>query len=71
LALTVVYAGERRPSLVCVQEQYVLVTNIFDRNAVVFWACGLIEFFSIVLHVITAAYKFDFKLVKNKTTNKW
>jgi hypothetical protein len=44
--------------------------NTSGRSAVVFCACELIQFYSVMFCVARAVYKFDFRLVINATPNK-
>jgi hypothetical protein len=36
-----------------------------------FSVCEVIQLFSVVFYVVTAVYKFDFRLVINGEPNKW
>jgi hypothetical protein len=58
-----------RPSIVT--RKRCPVKNALGWNAVVFCACTMIQLRSVVFDLVTAVHKFDFRLVINKTRNKW
>jgi hypothetical protein len=45
--------------------------NTAGRSAVVSYACQLILLFSVLFHLVRAGRKSDFKVVKDRTPNKW
>jgi lysylphosphatidylglycerol synthetase-like protein (DUF2156 family) len=64
LTLAMVYAGERRPCLVC--DRCIPVKNTLGWSAVVFCVCMIMQLFCVVFCVVRAVYKFAFSLVINK-----
>jgi hypothetical protein len=60
-----------RQSLICDQSPTFSVKNTLRWSAVVFCACAIIQFFSVVFRVVRAMHKFDSRLVINETPNKW